>query len=121
MPERKSFKITVQEFEFDLEDGNGQMIPCKLKEMTGKERDQYMNKIKNRTILNPDGKSGRIKDYNGMFSDLLVMCLYRNGEKMDEKEIQALPASTQSELFDEAQKLSRLNLSEEDIDKLKKN
>lgn len=134
MSETKLKKMTIeeireavssgQEMEFSLE---RESIPVVLKgkdgidrkyilqEMDGKQRDQYMSFIANKT----SGEARVVKDYSNVYSRLLKFCIVdeETGKEVDEKEIQSWPTKVQERLYIMAQVLCGLD---EDSQKEKK-
>ena len=82
-----------------------------LHELDGTGREKYMDKQKARLTVDKDGNVTRVKTFVGMHVDLLKMCLRdEEGGRIEDDVINALPSSAQQELFDQAQRLSALNL-----------
>jgi hypothetical protein len=89
-------------------------IVAVLRELSGTQRDKYLNNLGNRARTNKDGKVVGMKDFDGMQANLLTRCLYRvNTGNPDtafkEGEVQAFPARIQSLLFDKAKELSGMD------------
>jgi hypothetical protein len=107
-------KLERKETEVVLESESGEKTYT-LRELSGKERNTYLNKMKNRAKVDSKGNT-TITSFDGLQSDLLCLCFFNDaGELVSKEEIENLPASTQQDLFDEAQKLSGLDNS--DIEK----
>ena len=71
-----------------------------------------------RVKVGAGGKAVGIKSFDGFQADLLKMCLFDDsGVAISTEDIEALPSSTQQELFKRAQQLSGL----EDKDEEEKN
>jgi len=104
------FELELKECEIILVDDEGQEKTYMLKELTGKDRNKYLNKMTSRVKVGPNGKAMGIKSFDGMQSDLLkVSMFHESGEPVTVDEIESLPASTQQKLFDKAQELSGLD------------
>lgn len=87
----------------------GEVKVYTLKEMSGLERDQWMNKMSKSFKLGADGKSTGIADYTGIHYILISRCLYDDTDKLiSEQIISQWPASAQKILFDKCQKLNGL-------------
>jgi hypothetical protein len=95
-----------------LDGGNGKPQDYEIREMTALQRDSYMDALSERVIIDKDGKAAGIKKFDGMQADLVARCLFQDGKLVTREAIQAWPASTVAGLFDECQKLNRLNVVE---------
>ena len=85
-----------------------------LKELSGRDRNKYLNKMTNRVKIDGKGKALGIKTFDGFQSDLLQVSLFdESGEAVTVDEIEEMPSSTQLKLFEAAQKLSGLDNDEE--------
>ncbi|MHA1344988.1 MAG: hypothetical protein ACTSO3_01175 [Candidatus Heimdallarchaeaceae archaeon] len=83
---------------------------CLLKELTGKDRNKYLNTMKSRVKVGEEGKKITINSFDGMQSDLLGKSLFHeSGEAFSVEEIENIPSSAQQTLFEEAAKLSGLD------------
>lgn len=81
-----------------------------LRELTGRQRGQYLNGMNSRLQVSQDGKVTGIKDFIGMEASLLNKCLYNDENKLvTDNELQELPARVLRKLFEAAQVLSGLN------------
>jgi len=88
-----------------------------LRELTGKERNTYLDKMTNRAKVSKDGKVIGIKNFDGFQADLLEISLFANGESVTKDCIESMPASAQQELFERSQKLSGLDQNASDTEK----
>ena len=85
-----------------------------LKELTGQQRDAYLNNMGGRMKFNDEGKTQGLSNYEGLQSGLLKLCVYSDdGKLVPEKELQAWPSQVLSALFEKAQEMSALNKGEE--------
>lgn len=88
-----------------------------LVELSGQERDSYLNDVGNR-MRTENGKPAGIKNFNGMQAFLVSLSLksMETGEPVPVKieEIQKWPARLVSKLFDSAKKLSALDGEDEE-------
>jgi hypothetical protein len=83
-----------------------------LYELTGKQRDSYMDNVSQR-VKYVKGEAAGMKSMVGIQSSLLAMCLKNEkGVLVKEVDIQAYPGSVQGKLFAMAQKLSGLDVEE---------
>lgn len=80
-----------------------------VKEMTGAQRDEYFNKMASRTIRDANGEVTGMKDFKGLYSTLLSLCVYDSeGKAMAESKIQEWPDTAQKALFEIARDLNGL-------------
>lgn len=119
----------VLEFKLDLVEtpvtigGDDYMIV----ELDGKERDKYLTGISARVKTSADGKSGTVKNFDGLQASLVAASLWKldsvNGERSRVKAstIQAWPARVVSGLHDAAKQVSNIKDDEEDEDGEEKN
>lgn len=99
------FSLRLKEMSVSIDDK-----PHVLRELSGKQRDAYLNEIGPRMKFNVEGKTEGLTNYDGLQSGLLALCLYdEGGVLVKEKVLQEWPASVLSDLFDAAQKLSGLD------------
>ncbi len=88
----------------------GEVQTYTLKEMSGFERDQWMNRMSKSLKVGADGKSSGVSDYTGIHYSLIARCLYDASDKLvSEDIIRNWPASAQKVLFDKCQALNGLN------------
>lgn len=93
-----------------LEGDDGEEKQYTLKELSGKQRNQYLDKMKARVKLGKDGQAESVSSFEGFQADLLVLCFYdAAGELVTAEEIESFPSSTQMDLFKMAQNLSGLD------------
>lgn len=93
----------------ELEIADGQVVMYYVKEMTGAQRDEYLNKMTSKTNRDANGDVVGMKDYKGLYSNLLSFCLYESGDKLiPESKIQEWPDTAQKVLFDIASELNGL-------------
>jgi len=109
MADELRLKLERKEMPVILEGPNGEE-KFTLRELSGAERNKYLNKMTNRVKMTKDGKAAGIKSFDGFQADLLKLSLFDEGdEPVSVDVIEELPSSTQQKLFDEAQKLSGLD------------
>lgn len=91
-----------------LDGENGEEKKYTLRELTGTQRNIYLNKMTKRVKIR-DGKAIGINSFDGFQSDLLCNSLLdENGDLVLKEEIEGMPSSTQQTLFEESQKISSL-------------
>ena len=110
-PIRLKLILEMQDLILETEDGDKKYT---LKELTGFDRNKYLNKMSSRAKMGDDGKTLTLKNFDGFQSDLLHISLYNDAdEAVSVEEIEAFPASTQQTLFEMSQKLSKLDLDKD--------
>ena len=109
MAEELRLKLDRKTVSVVLEDESGTEHNYTLKELSGAERNTYLNKMTGRVKM-VNGQAQGIKSFDGFQADLLRISLFNDDdEPVSVDEIEALPSSTQQALFDKAQELSGLN------------
>lgn len=109
--EREVLELSLVRAEVDvvLTDKDGETRKWLLRELSGSERNKYLNKMTNRVKVGPSGNTS-IKSFDGFQFDLLVLSLRdEEGQKIDKDTIENLPSSTQQALFEKAQQISGLD------------
>lgn len=109
------FDLTLQEINVTLNDPDTkEKKRYILRELTGDERDSWLQEMSARTGKHPDG-SPKVKNFKGLQASLLKFCLLtEEREKVGVEKIQKWPARVQSKLFEKAQELSGLDQGAED-------
>lgn len=109
------FSLVLKSKEVELVDDKGEVKVYVVRELTGAQRDKFLNIVGNKISYNAQGKAV-VKDFEGFQSNLLINCLYDNNNKLvAAKEIELWPSSLVNELFKIAQNLSGLDaVSEEE-------
>jgi len=99
----------------ELELAEGELVLYAIKEMTGAQRDEYLNKVTQKTTRDASGEVVGMKDYKGLYSTLLSFCLYDADSKLiPESKIQEWPDTAQKALFDIAIELNGLKAKKAD-------
>lgn len=113
------FSLKKASQEVILEGADGQEIKARLMELSGGERDSYLQDMSAFMKYDAAGKPAGLSSFEGLQAALLSKCLEReDGTKFTKEEVQAFPATVQSALFDAAQKLNALdNENEEEAEK----
>ena len=105
-----SFSLKLKKEEVQIEDLDGIEQTYTINELPGKQRDEFLNGIGNRMKFNSAGKTAGLKNYDGLQSGLLALCLKdKNNESVPVKDLQDWPSSVLSGLFEIASKLSGLD------------
>lgn len=116
-----SFNLSFGTTPVELKTGVGTAENFLLKEMTAAARDQYLDGLSARMTTDASGKATGIRKFDGIQAELLACCLYREGGDLVSKtEVQAWPASVVSGLFEEAQRLNRLDKADNVLAEAKK-
>lgn len=106
--DRLTLSLTRRRVEVDLEGEDGGVATYTLREMTGTERDQYLADMSLRTKWDKGVPKG-LSNYKGIQSSLISRCLFDpNGRRVEDATIQKWPASVQTELFKQCQKMNGL-------------
>jgi len=116
MDERETLELSLVRTEIDvvLTDKDGEKKKWLLRELSGAERNRYLNKMTGRVKVGSGGATS-IKSFDGFQSDLLHLCLIdEEGERVTKEVIEELPSSTQQTLFEKAQEISGLDSKEDD-------
>lgn len=99
-----------EELKVVLETPEGVDKTYTLREMSGKDRDNYLTKMGDKFRYNAQGQVSGVKTFEGMHSILLERCLYDETDKLVSlAELQNFPSRVLSELFSAAQKINALN------------
>lgn len=99
------FSLTLKTQEVTIDDKT-----YTIKELDGLQKGKYLNSMGSRIVLNDLGKVVGFKDYAGMETTLLALCLFNDANILvDSKTMQAWPSSVLGGLFDIAQEVSGLN------------
>lgn len=105
MAEKLTFETTLKELPVVIDKEN-----YTLRELDGQQKGKYLNQMGSRIELGADGKVSGFKDYAGLESTLLSLCLYNaEGVPVSKNVIDSWPSSMLTRLFDAAQELSGLN------------
>lgn len=99
------FQTTLQELLVKIDGAD-----FTLRELDGLTKGKYLNKMGSRIVLNDQGKVAGFKDYGGLETTLLGLCLYdAEGKLVPIPVMDKWPSNVLSKLFDAAQDLSALN------------
>jgi len=117
--EKLKFTLKLKEVPVDIVDIDGQEKVYILQELTGAQRDIFLNEMGER-LKYTGGKAQGLTNYEGLQAGLVSLCLFDDKKEPVKKEvIQSYPASVLSSLFDAAQELSGLVVDEKELEKLK--
>lgn len=118
MDKELKFSLVLKEVPVSVSDVEGVEKNFVLRELTGKQRDTYLNEMGGRMKFNKAGKTEGLSNYEGLQSGLLSLSLHDENDELVKKNVlQAWPASVLSDLFDVAQELSGLDKGAEEAAK----
>lgn len=111
--------LVRKEVQVKVVDAAGSTRDYILREMTGAQRDAWMNKTQGKMSKNAEGKSVGIRDFTGLHASLISACLYQaeDNKPVSEQVIQTFPSSVQTTLFARAQKMNGLEPDSEKKEK----
>ena len=113
------FSLKLKEVPVCIEDLDGKERTFTMRELTGAQRDAFLDSMAKRMKYVGTQVQGLSK-YEGLQAELLSYCLYDdNNEAVKAVELQKYPAGVLTALFDEAQKLSGLTITPEDLNEAK--
>lgn len=91
-----------------IEDEDGQERAYQIRELTGAQRNSYLEKTNAKMVMTSDG-AVKPKTFKGTGSDLLCMCLYDDqGQRVRAEVIDEWPSEMQFDLYKKAADLSGL-------------
>lgn len=103
------FDLRRQEKKLKITKLDGTAANWTLREIDGSQRVLYMNMMGTKMKTDADGKAVGIKDYTGVETNLIAMCLFdEKGESVGEAEIKKFPSQVQSNLYLACMKLCGL-------------
>lgn len=114
--EELSFKLELEQIRVTLEDTEGNSVAYLLRELTGKQRDDYQKIVAKQIRPDSDGKPTNLAGIAGLRTQLLIFSMVKEQglEPVSLKEVDSWPASVHEKLFEKAQAISGLGVSEED-------
>ncbi len=108
--EKLVFELELKEIPVELTGVDGEAKPYKLKELSGKQRDRFLNDMGKRMTFK-GGEASSITNFEGLQGGLLALCLHDDeGALVSLEKIQEFPANVLTRLFEAAQKLSGLDV-----------
>lgn len=107
--EALQFSLVKKEQAVFLETSTG-MKTVYLRELSGKDRDTYLEFMGEKLRYNDEGKPVGLKSYDGLHITLVALSLYgEDGKRVPKTEIEEYPAQVITALFDAAQELSEVS------------
>jgi hypothetical protein len=108
--ERITLSLKRKTIEIEIEDEDGSQKIFKVMELSGNQRDEYLNTSAKRMSYDAQGKPSGVKDFRGMHTDLLIRSVYdENGELVKGAILETWPSTTIERLFEISQELSGLD------------
>lgn len=109
--------MTCKKFELKLREESVEIVDVKdatkiyvIRELSGAQRDAFLNDMGGRMKFTAAGKMEGLSDYTDLQTGFLALCLYdETGESVALEILREYPASVLSGLFEIAQKLSGLD------------
>lgn len=106
----KTISILRKSQPVDLEVERGKVARFYVKEMSGAQRDEYLNKTAQKSRLDEKGDVVGLKDYRGLYSNLLSFCLYdADAKPVSESKIQEWPDAAQKALYEMANDINGMS------------
>lgn len=106
----KTISILRKSQPVDLEIEEGKQVRFYVKEMSGAQRDEYLNKTAQKSRLDEKGDVVGLKDYRGLYSNLLSFCLYdADAKPVAESKIQEWPDAAQKALYEMANDINGMS------------
>jgi hypothetical protein len=111
-----TFELKLKSIPVELANASGVPENYSLNEMTGVQRDEYLNDTASRMKFDPKGQAQGVKDFKGMQAKLISLCLTKGsgGAAVTVETINGWPATVVSALFKEAQKINALEAEKEE-------
>lgn len=98
-----------KEIPFEIEKPDSTVTTYKLVELSGAEREAYLDSVRNRMTFGADGKPTGFSTFVGGNTELVAMCVRdENGKKVSKETIADWPGEALVELFEQCQKLNSL-------------
>lgn len=102
--------LTLEEFPVRITDRNGVTKDYKLVELTGLERDKWLNTMAARVKMSGDGKPQGISSFDDMQANLITKCLFdAEGKTVPVAMIRGWPAKVQQALFKKIEDMNGLS------------
>jgi hypothetical protein len=104
------FKLVLREEPVELEDADGVTHHYILRELSGKQREEFQTVLQGKLTLGADGKPVGVKDAKGIFAALLTRAMVHADTRktVSADEVGSWPGSVCEQLYKRAQELSAL-------------
>lgn len=104
------FQLKLKEESVEITDVKDETKIYVIRELSGAQRDSFLNDMGGRMKFTAAGKMQGLSDYTDLQTGFLALCLYDEvGELVALEILREYPASVLSDLFEIAQKLSGLD------------
>lgn len=101
------FVIDENKYPFTIKGRDGKVESFELWEMTAKDRGIYMDNFYKKVDLDADGKAKKVTSYDGIYTDLVGLCVrYTDGKKVPKEVVDEWPHSIVEKLYDKAKELN---------------
>lgn len=88
---------------------DGTLAEYKIKEMTGTDRDKYLNSMSGKMKTDSTGKATGVRDFTGIMTSLIARCLFDEiGKPVSDSFISSWPSSAQKKVFERCQAINGL-------------
>jgi len=109
-----TFTLKLQEEPITIEKADGSEVTYFVRELNGRELESYLNDSRKNIIMS-NGEVVGMKSFDGMYTNLLARCTYDEESHLVLKpDMDLWPASFQKEIFNIAQRISKLGKDKED-------
>lgn len=104
------FALQLKELPVSITDIDGVEKAFTLRELSGIQRDRFLNEMGGRMKFNAAGKMSGLNNYADIQAGFLALCLYDETNSLVSVEnLRKYPSSVLSDLFEAAQELSKLD------------
>lgn len=101
----------------DIEGEDGVVVQYTLKEMTGKLRDMWLNKLQKAVRYDEKSKQ-KVQDFEGVMAELISACAWTSGGlPLPVAQVQEWPSSQQEVVFKICQQMNGLDKLAEEAEK----
>lgn len=109
MAKALKFSLKLQELPVEIIDAEGVPKTFTLRELTGQQRDTFLQDMKKRVVPGSRKDEVEVKNFDGLCASLLTKTLLdEEGNFVEKDAIQAYPATVVQSLFEASQELSKL-------------
>lgn len=113
--EIKKFSLRRKQTKIVMENADGLEQEYSIRELSGRERELYLDKVSAKIKYDENGKAIGMTSYDGMHSSLLSKCLFdEKGKNVPEETIMEYPSSVVGEIFKIAQEINALGEEAQD-------
>lgn len=106
---RVKYSLKLKQQDIDLEGADGVERPYTIKEMTGNDRDTFLNWVADRMPkYDAAGKLTKNRDFKDHQLGLIQRCVYFEGRRLSEAQIREWPASAQEFVYNLCQDINSI-------------